>query len=133
MVRSSCCGRFAFAEARATRAATAIQGMAAGCMVKDRLLPGAHCGSILPPRGWERGCRIFLRNVRNRWHWVVSVSTTCSKRYVPKTNRCRMLLTISYWYVWTVLIPRLRGYTLEEQTEVLDDGTSITKLVHSES
>jgi len=44
-----------------------------------------------------------------------------------------MILATLYWYVWTVLIPRWRGYTLEEETEVLDDGASITKFVHLES
>ena len=44
-----------------------------------------------------------------------------------------MILAALYWYVWTVLIPRWLGYTLEEETEVLDDGTTITKLVHLES
>ncbi|QDS69552.1 hypothetical protein FKW77_007840 [Venturia effusa] len=39
-------------------------------------------------------------------------------------------LGIIYWYVWTVAVPRWRGYRLEETVEVLDDGTSITKLVH---
>ncbi|CAI6090821.1 unnamed protein product [Clonostachys chloroleuca] len=37
---------------------------------------------------------------------------------------------VIYWYLWTVLIPRWRGYTLEEETGLLDDGTSITRLVH---
>ncbi|KAL3708682.1 low-affinity methionine permease [Talaromyces marneffei ATCC 18224] len=41
-----------------------------------------------------------------------------------------ILFGIIYWYIWTVLLPRLGNYTLEEETEVLDDGTSITKLVH---
>ncbi|TPX18948.1 uncharacterized protein E0L32_011341 [Thyridium curvatum] len=39
-------------------------------------------------------------------------------------------LAILYWYIWTVAIPCWRGYRLEEETEVLKDGTSITKLVH---
>ncbi|UKZ67516.1 uncharacterized protein TrAtP1_008673 [Trichoderma atroviride] len=37
---------------------------------------------------------------------------------------------VLYWYVWTILLPKWRGYTLEEETEVLGDGTSITRLVH---
>ena len=36
---------------------------------------------------------------------------------------------VIYWYLWTVLVPRLRGYRLEEEVGVLDDGTSVTKLV----
>jgi hypothetical protein len=39
---------------------------------------------------------------------------------------------VLYWYVWTILLPRWRGYRLEEEVEVLKDGTSITKLVHKE-
>lgn len=38
-------------------------------------------------------------------------------------------MTISYWYVWFVALPRWRGYRIEEEVSVLDDGTSITKLV----
>ncbi|KAJ5414257.1 hypothetical protein N7509_000884, partial [Penicillium cosmopolitanum] len=39
-----------------------------------------------------------------------------------------ILFAVVYWYVWTVLLPRWGGYKLEESVEVLDDGTSITKL-----
>ena len=41
----------------------------------------------------------------------------------------RLIFGVMYWYIWTVLIPRLRGYHLEEETDVLEDGTSVTKLV----
>ncbi|KAL7951707.1 amino acid permease domain-containing protein [Trichoderma barbatum] len=37
---------------------------------------------------------------------------------------------VLYWYVWTILLPKWGGYTLEEKSEVLDDGTSVTRLVH---
>ncbi len=36
---------------------------------------------------------------------------------------------VIYWYLWTVLVPRLRGYSLEEEADMLEDGTSVTKLV----
>lgn len=42
---------------------------------------------------------------------------------------CRLVCGVIYWYLWTVLIPRLRGYHLEEEGDVLQDGTSVTKLV----
>jgi hypothetical protein len=42
----------------------------------------------------------------------------------------RIVAGVLYWYVWTILLPKWRGYTLEEETEVLGDGTSITRLVH---
>lgn len=45
-------------------------------------------------------------------------------------NNHSTLFGIIYWYVWTVALPRWRGYHLEEAVEILDDGTSITKLVH---
>ncbi|GKZ67805.1 hypothetical protein AnigIFM60653_001712 [Aspergillus niger] len=42
-----------------------------------------------------------------------------------------IIFGILYWYVWTVLLPRWGGYKLEEEDEVLDDGTKITKLARS--
>lgn len=41
-----------------------------------------------------------------------------------------MVAAVIYWYIWTVLVPKWRGYHLEEETEVLSDGTSVTRLVH---
>ncbi|PSS23471.1 hypothetical protein M430DRAFT_136435 [Amorphotheca resinae ATCC 22711] len=37
---------------------------------------------------------------------------------------------ILYWYLAFVAIPRWYGYRVEEETEVLSDGTSITRLVN---
>ncbi|KAI1268629.1 methionine permease [Xylariaceae sp. FL1019] len=31
-----------------------------------------------------------------------------------------------YWLVWTVLLPRIGGYRLEEEEDILDDGTKVT-------
>ncbi|RDW67422.1 putative methionine permease [Aspergillus mulundensis] len=36
---------------------------------------------------------------------------------------------VLYWYVWTVLLPRWGGYSLEEEEKVLDDGTAVKRLV----
>ena len=41
----------------------------------------------------------------------------------------RLVGAVIYWYIWTVAIPRWRGYRLEEEFDVLEDGTSITRLV----
>jgi hypothetical protein len=41
-----------------------------------------------------------------------------------------MLFGVLYWYIWTLALPRWRGERIEEEVEVLEDGTSITKLVH---
>ncbi|KAI0550205.1 methionine permease [Xylaria curta] len=35
---------------------------------------------------------------------------------------------VLYWLIWTVILPRLGGYTLEEKEDVLDDGTTVTVL-----
>ncbi|OAA71470.1 Amino acid/polyamine transporter I [Cordyceps fumosorosea ARSEF 2679] len=40
------------------------------------------------------------------------------------------VISVVYWYVWTVLLPKWRGYSLEEEEATLADGTTITKLVH---
>ncbi|KAI2726412.1 hypothetical protein DTO012A7_2179 [Penicillium roqueforti] len=42
-----------------------------------------------------------------------------------------MLSGVLYWYIWTVLLPRWRGYKLGEENHILADGTSIIRLVHS--
>ncbi|KAJ5991065.1 hypothetical protein N7522_011272 [Penicillium canescens] len=40
-----------------------------------------------------------------------------------------LLFGVLYWYIWTVLLPRWGDYKLEEEKEILADGTSIIKLV----
>ncbi|KAJ5317064.1 hypothetical protein N7508_001572, partial [Penicillium antarcticum] len=40
-----------------------------------------------------------------------------------------LLFGVLYWYIWTVLLPRWGNYKLEEEKEILADGTSIIKLV----
>lgn len=59
------------------------------------------------------------------------VSTPWNLTMNSQANRRNsMAAGLLYWFVWTRLIPRWRGYRIEEETEVLSDGTSITKLVH---
>ena len=41
----------------------------------------------------------------------------------------RLVCGVIYWYLWTVLVPGLGGYHLEEEADVLKDGTSVTRLV----
>lgn len=41
-----------------------------------------------------------------------------------------ILFGVAYWYIWTVFLPRWKGYELDEAVEVLDDGTTVTRLVH---
>ncbi|KAM0344116.1 hypothetical protein ACHAPU_007837 [Fusarium lateritium] len=39
-----------------------------------------------------------------------------------------LVVGVVYWFLWTIAVPRWRGTRLEEETDVLDDGTTITKL-----
>ncbi|KAE9380677.1 amino acid transporter [Stipitochalara longipes BDJ] len=41
-----------------------------------------------------------------------------------------LLFGVLYWYLAFVAIPKWYGYTVEEEVEVLSDGTSITRLVN---
>ena len=41
-----------------------------------------------------------------------------------------MLFAILYWYLAFVVIPNRYGYRVEEEVEVLSDGTSVTRLVN---
>lgn len=41
----------------------------------------------------------------------------------------RIVFGILYWYIRFVALPRRFGYTIEEEVEVLSDGTSITRLI----
>ena len=40
-----------------------------------------------------------------------------------------MLFGVLYWYVWSILLPKWQGYRLEEETNVLDDGTTVNKVI----
>lgn len=41
-----------------------------------------------------------------------------------------IVFAVLYWYFWIICLPRWKGYRIDEEVEVLADGTSITKLVH---
>jgi hypothetical protein len=42
----------------------------------------------------------------------------------------RLLFAVLIWYLAFVAVPRWKGYRVEEEVEVLSDGTSIGKLIH---
>ena len=46
------------------------------------------------------------------------------------TNMYSILFAILYWYLAFIALPRWYGYRVEEEVEVLSDGTSITKLIN---
>jgi hypothetical protein len=42
----------------------------------------------------------------------------------------RLLFAVLIWYLAFVAVPRWRAYRVEEEVEVLSDGTSISRLIH---
>lgn len=83
---------------------------------------------FFPPPGWKGDVDFFYAT-----YAIVGVgmyAITSTSHIFAQADLNRILFAVIYWYVWTVLLPRWRGYTLEEEVEVLEDGTSITKLVH---
>lgn len=74
----------------------------------------------------------FLESVTllTHLHTIASQRAQTAKRVVMAgLSIFRIVFAIVYWYLWTVAVPRWRGYRLEEEVDVLEDGTSITKLI----
>ncbi|SMQ54061.1 unnamed protein product [Zymoseptoria tritici ST99CH_3D7] len=42
-----------------------------------------------------------------------------------------LTLGVIYWLMFAIVLPKWRGYALADETEALDDGTTITKVVHA--
>jgi amino acid transporter len=41
-----------------------------------------------------------------------------------------ILIGLVYWIIWFKVIPRYKGYRVEEELSVLSDGTTVSTLVH---
>lgn len=41
----------------------------------------------------------------------------------------RIVFGVLYWYIRFVALPRRFGYTMEEEVDILTDGTSFTRLI----
>lgn len=54
----------------------------------------------------------------------------CEDGCLTGANFCSILFGVVYWYLAFVAIPSWYGYTVEEEVDVLSDGTSITRLVN---
>lgn len=63
---------------------------------------------------WELGCEFSPTKIRLKF----------------KLTRSRLLFGVLYWYLAFVAVPKWYGYRVEEEVEVLSDGTSITRLVN---
>lgn len=78
---------------------------------------------------WARGCECFFF-----WKFLLDPLGMVFKRLihykaVVAYYSFRIVFAVLYWYLWTVAVPRWRGYRLEEEVDGLEDGTSITKLI----
>ncbi len=116
------------ASVHAPRYRETVQSMDSSSVAQDISEPGSYCGTFLP--AGQAPARAVLRVVRNCWSWHASHLASYFIRFVVCANiSCSILSAILYWYVWTVALPWWGGYKLEEEVDVLDDGTTITKLV----
>lgn len=89
----------------------------------------SDCGAVCSAerRTGRRGVLVcYLCSRRRR---TVSSQSVERAEIVLTVPIRRLICAVIYWYLWTVLIPRLRGYRLEEEADTLQDGTSVTKLV----
>jgi amino acid transporter len=41
-----------------------------------------------------------------------------------------LLFGVLYWYVFAIAWPKWRGFRLEDRTETIDDGTTVTTIAH---
>jgi hypothetical protein len=101
--------------------------MASSCFYTDCIVSGFGCGTFRPTTCITTS-KLLLRKLRSCGYLNVSYDCPTWDGEGMLTF-CSMLFAVAYWYIWTVLLPRLQGYKLEEAVEVLADGTSITKFV----
>lgn len=78
-----------------------------------------------PMQSWARGCEFFTTSLDLLSNATQKAESGGGWLIIS----FRIVFAILYWYLWTVAIPRWRGYRLEEEVDVLEDGTSITKLI----
>lgn len=96
---------------------------------------------------WLRFKRPELHRPYKAWYLAVAFRTLLSLAllaapFLPMAEKSEfqglyalvgsgvLVFGIIYWYVWTILIPKWKGYVIEEEEETLKDGTTITRLVH---
>jgi hypothetical protein len=69
---------------------------------------------------------------------LLELECECSANYpfinflplcAPKLIVLRFVFGFIYWYIWTILLPKWKNYSLEEKEEVLEDGTTVTTLI----
>ena len=107
----------------------ALQNMEGGCLVENSSKLLSDCGAVCSAEERRRRCGVLVCYLRCRGWRTVSFQSVERAGMVLTIRMRRLVCGVIYWYLWTVLIPRLRGYRLEEEGDMLQDGTSVTTLV----
>jgi hypothetical protein len=115
------------AESEETKFEEAIQSMARCGVAEGSDIAVPHSRSTLSTKKWSWRCEFLLCYVRSGWNWNVSKAIPLIALDADDSS---LVFAIVYWYIWTVAIPQWKGYRLEDEVEILKDGTTITKLVH---
>ena len=81
---------------------------------------------LFRPRKGAKGATIFYAA-----YALVGIAmqvrlSSAQERYAA---RCSLIFSVIYWFVWFIVLPRYRGYKLEDESDILDDGTKVTRLV----
>ena len=103
--------------------------MEGGYMVENSAKRLCDYSTVCSTEGRARRCGLLVCYLRCRGWRNVSFESKSVDKIVLTVHVSRLLFGVIYWYLWTVFIPRLGGYHLEEETDILKDGTSVTKLV----
>ena len=108
------------------RPAAPFQSMAAGSWTADYLVCAPDLRASVSIEEGQQRCVFLPCNLRAGRHFNVSPSNKIRARSL---NWIRLVFGIIYWFVWTRALPRLMGYELREEADVLADGTTVSRLV----
>ncbi|KAL8807209.1 MAG: hypothetical protein Q9182_000891 [Xanthomendoza sp. 2 TL-2023] len=84
---------------------------------------------------WLRKSRPDLKRPFMAWLGAVWLRIALSSCLIvapfigSRRGDATLVFGVVYWYIWTILIPCIRGYHLEEEDDILTDGTTVTRLV----
>lgn len=100
-----------------------------GVWLVTALCIGLITAPLIPPRNGTADVGFF-----HATHALVGLGVWAipMPRLKISTNLDSFTFGFVYWYIWAVALPRWGGYRVENETGVLEDGTSITKLVRKE-
>lgn len=100
-------------------------------LAQNFALPLLDRSTIVSAQERDLRRQFLLRNLCTCRHLRVSNSSSFGK-HARCADAPSLLFGVAYWFVWTIVLPRYRGYRLEEEADILGDGTTITKLVRKD-